>query len=121
MKPLHGLQEPEAQVSWVLHSPGFATCHGCVYPSSTCQARHLSLMPWAKLSCLNSTGAGHGLYIVPAVAAGSRTVYHKPISKGMIGKELAACLCGLAVTVAGPKEEGRRSHLEEGGVESGLG
>jgi hypothetical protein len=59
--------------------------------------------------------------IVPAAVSGSGTVYHKLISKGMIGKEIAACLCGLAVTVAGPKKEGRRSHLEEGGAGSGLG
>lgn len=54
---------------------------------------------------------------VPTGASGSGTVYHKPISKGMTGMELAvvACLRGLAGTVAGPEKEGRRSRFKEGG------
>lgn len=57
---------------------------------------------------------------VPAVAAGPGSVYQKPISKGMMGVDLATCRQGLTVTVAGPEKEGRGSHCEEGeGWDSG--
>lgn len=75
-------------------------------------------MPRAELPELRQ---GRVWATVPAVAAASGTVYQKHISKGMIGMELAACLCGLAVTVAGLEKEGRGSHFKEGGAGSGLG
>lgn len=122
MKPPHGLQEPEAQAHWVLHSTGFATRRGCS-PCTLALALNASLaiFPSHPAAELPELRQGRVWATVPAVAVGSATVYRKPISQGMIGVELAACLCGLAVTVAGPEKEGRGSHFKEGGASSELG
>lgn len=121
MKPLHGLQEPVAQAFWVLHSMVLPHVMGVALVDVCTLALRASLAifpscPGAELPELRQ---GRVWATVPAVAAGSEAVYQKPISKGMIGTELAACPCGLAATVAGPEKEGRGSHSRKAG--SGLG
>lgn len=56
------------------------------------------------------------------MAAGPCSVHHKPVSEGLTGKELVACLCGLAVTAAGPERKRAWSPiLRKGKARSRLG
>lgn len=71
-------------------------------------------------NCLSSARAGSELQFQQWLQGQGLSI-ESPVSKGMTGMELAACLCGLTVTVAGPGKEGRGPHFKEGGVGSGFG
>lgn len=64
MKPLHGLQEPKAQVSWVLQALVLRHAMGAALVGVCTLALHASLSMFPSCSgqnCLSSARAGCGL------------------------------------------------------------